>query len=234
MKTIVAVIGTPHAQQSATVSLVTGFLDLVRERDSAVTYEILSLGAARVAPCNGCWTCSRTGTCPLADDLPAIQAKLLAADAVILGSPVHATHVSAQTKAFIDRSFLWAHTIRLIGKPSLTAVTAAFSDMTETETYLSNMLVALGTLPMGGLRRNPFIPEPLAPREACIRDYGTLADRLIAVLDGRATLTPTPQHAAVFEGIKGMVQGIPGGYAKGYWESRHWFDKDFIGALDAA
>lgn len=234
MKTIVAVVGTPHAHQSATVALVTDFLELVRERDPEIGFDIVSLGATRVAPCNGCWTCSSTGACPLKDDLAGIQEKLLAADAVILGSPVHATHVSAQAKAFIDRSFLWAHMIRLIGKPSLTAVTAAFSDMTETEAYLSNMLIALGTLPMGGLRRNPFAPEALTPRGACQRDHGALADRLVEVLNGRAVVEPTPQHAAVFEGIKAMVRGIPGGYAKGYWESRHWFDQDFASAMKAA
>jgi multimeric flavodoxin WrbA len=234
VKTITAVIGTPHVQGSATAALVSDFFTVLRERDPGIACEAIVLGTSRVGACNACWACSATGQCPLKDDLAAIQERILASDLLILGTPLHAGHVSAQTKAFIDRSFLWAHTVRLLGKPALTAVTSAFSDPSPAEDYLTGILVTLGALPMGGLRRQPFAPETLAPLDSCRRDHGALADRVIAVLSGRETLAPTPAHAASFETVKAMVRHVPGGFARSHWERRGWFDGGFAEALRAA
>jgi len=61
-----------------------------------VDYEIL--------PCNGCGTCWKTKKCPFDDDLEEVISELVSSDAIIIGSPAYYGTVSAQMKAFIDRS----------------------------------------------------------------------------------------------------------------------------------
>lgn len=231
MTRIVAVVGTPKAEGSATVSLISRFVDLVRERERDVELDVIGLGAVRVEPCRGCWTCSAGGACPIKDDLLSVQERILGADLVILGSPVFAMNISAQMKAFIDRSFPWAHTMRLLGKPSLTAMTAAFSDMSGPESYLRSMAIALGTLPMGALRELPFAPVEGDPGAAFAARWGDLADRVALVLGRRSRPEPTPEHEHAFETMRSLAMSIPGGHAKSRWEANGWTNKTFAQAL---
>ena len=54
--------------------------------------------------CAGCQACKANGgACVIKDDIPAMLSKLLAADVVVLASPVYYFSVSAQLKMFLDR-----------------------------------------------------------------------------------------------------------------------------------
>lgn len=54
--------------------------------------------------CTGCSVCSRYGKpCPEADDAAGIISKMLAADVIVLGTPVYFYAMSAQLKTMIDR-----------------------------------------------------------------------------------------------------------------------------------
>jgi len=69
--------------------------------------EMIKLADLDIGPCRSCWACRKVGRCVLDDDMSRLLTpKLLAADAVVLGSPVFFNNVSAQLKAFIDRT--WA------------------------------------------------------------------------------------------------------------------------------
>lgn len=50
--------------------------------------------------CNGCWG---DGQCVIADDLQAVEAKLIAADVIVLAAPLFFWGLPAQVKALIDR-----------------------------------------------------------------------------------------------------------------------------------
>jgi NAD(P)H-dependent FMN reductase len=56
-----------------------------------------------IRTCQGCFTCLRTGTCPIPDDVPAIRARLLAAGGIVVGSPVYGDQPTAQLKTLLDR-----------------------------------------------------------------------------------------------------------------------------------
>lgn len=229
MKTITAIIGSPHGSASFTRGLVADFLDLVFARCPEVEANVVPLGASRVGPCTGCFRCFENGVCEvLDDDLRQVQAQVLAADLVILASPVHANHVSAQMKAFVDRSFAWSHALTLLGKPVVTAVTAAYSDMTAAEGYLDWVACALGAIPVGHLRRvqsNPF--EDVAG----YHDAEALADRVVALLDERQKPQATDANRAYFEELKGLLSYLPAEYARNRWTSHEWFAKTYDEAL---
>ncbi len=70
--------------------------------------EHLRLCDYRIEGCTECDACAATGDCPIDDDYPRILDKMLAADRIILATPVFFLTVSAQAKLLIDRGqCLW-------------------------------------------------------------------------------------------------------------------------------
>jgi multimeric flavodoxin WrbA len=68
--------------------------------------QFVKLTDYRIEPCRACWACQKLDRCIIDDDMSNILIPmLLEADAVVLGSPVYFNNVSAQAKAFIDRTW---------------------------------------------------------------------------------------------------------------------------------
>ncbi len=62
-----------------------------------------------IAPCREYYGCLKDGNCVIRDDMDSIYPKLVAADGVIIASPIFFYGLSAQLKALIDRTqALWA------------------------------------------------------------------------------------------------------------------------------
>jgi multimeric flavodoxin WrbA len=71
--------------------------------------QYLSLRAIAIAPCSECNACARTGVCRIQDDYHAVLRKMLAADRLILATPVFFMGPCAQAKLLIDRcQCLWS------------------------------------------------------------------------------------------------------------------------------
>ncbi|MCK5016867.1 MAG: flavodoxin family protein, partial [Candidatus Peribacteraceae bacterium] len=66
--------------------------------------ELLHIGKMHIAPCNSCDGCSGGKDCVIEDDLQEVAGKIEKSDGLILGSPVYFGGVSAQMKAFMDRT----------------------------------------------------------------------------------------------------------------------------------
>jgi len=63
----------------------------------------------KIAPCREYYGCLRDGSCVIRDDMDDIYPKLLAADAIIVASPIFFYGLTGQLKALIDRcQALWA------------------------------------------------------------------------------------------------------------------------------
>jgi multimeric flavodoxin WrbA len=78
--------------------------------DNGVASEIVWLGASPMKPCIACGACDKTQRCAFGDDdgvntlIEAIQA----ADALVIGSPVHFAGMNGSLKAALDRIFFAA------------------------------------------------------------------------------------------------------------------------------
>jgi multimeric flavodoxin WrbA len=57
----------------------------------------------KITPCKELYHCLKDGTCPLRDDMTALYDKILAADAIIVASPIFFYTVSPQLLALISR-----------------------------------------------------------------------------------------------------------------------------------
>jgi multimeric flavodoxin WrbA len=98
---VVAVVGSPRPHGNTSL-LVDVAHDALAERGLRV--ERIMLGARRVAGCLGHDNCAERCACPLDDAGADILEAVYAADGLILASPVYYENVSAQMKAFMDRS----------------------------------------------------------------------------------------------------------------------------------
>jgi len=68
--------------------------------------QFIKLTDYRIESCKSCWACQKLGKCIINDDMSDILIpKLLDSEVLVLGSPVYFNCVSAQLKAFIDRTW---------------------------------------------------------------------------------------------------------------------------------
>jgi multimeric flavodoxin WrbA len=71
--------------------------------------EKIVIDRLKITPCKELYHCLIDGTCPLKDDMMDIYPKILAADAIIIATPIEFYTVSAQTMMLMSRcQALWA------------------------------------------------------------------------------------------------------------------------------
>jgi len=133
---IVAIMGSPKGK-GAGYRIVRAIEDRMKAIGD-VEFAYLFLKDANLKPCLGCYTCMAKGEdrCPLRDDRAAIEQDLLAADGVVLSSPVHVANVSALMKNFMDRFAYTNHRPRFHRQKVLTVVNMAGTSKTETQSAL--------------------------------------------------------------------------------------------------
>lgn len=73
------------------------------------TWELIRLPRLDIHPCIGCGNCEKKGTCILDDAMASLYPRIMAADRIVIGSPIYFYGLTAQTKLFIDRcQTLWS------------------------------------------------------------------------------------------------------------------------------
>ena len=107
MRKIVVLLGSPN-EQGTNSQVVSEVLRGAAECEEFAV-EKLWLNQGRLTPCQACDSCMQTGRCYLEDDMEAVYAALVAADAVIFAAPIYFSGISAQAKIVVDRcQALWA------------------------------------------------------------------------------------------------------------------------------
>lgn len=105
MKKIVAIYGSPR-RKGNTAELLSRAVAGARDAGAEVTEFVLR--DLKISPCLEIYGCKKNGRCVIADDFHQVADAILAADAVMLASPVFFYTVSAHMKAFMDRcQSLW-------------------------------------------------------------------------------------------------------------------------------
>ena len=112
--------------------------------------ELVSVVGKNIAPCDGCGSCRKTGACHIHDDMQPIYQQLEAADGVVFGSPVYFGGVSAQTKAIMDRTYLFLKDKRLKGKAAAPVLAARRVGAGQTRTMLYGYFMSHGMVPVRG------------------------------------------------------------------------------------
>jgi len=71
--------------------------------------ELFRVADKKIAPCDGCGSCFKTGECHIQDDMQELYTKMLEADGIVFGTPVYFYNMTAQGKAAIDRTIALGH-----------------------------------------------------------------------------------------------------------------------------
>jgi len=99
---VLAFAGSPrrHGNSETLLDWVLG--SMVEEKDVAI--EKIALSEANINPCNGCNACEKLNMCVQRNGMDEIHDKILAADIIILASPIFCMGIASQPKALIDRA----------------------------------------------------------------------------------------------------------------------------------
>jgi multimeric flavodoxin WrbA/putative sterol carrier protein len=225
--TIVAVNGSPHSGSGNTALM----LEMLRQplAEQGCALKVVALCEHEIEYCTGCALCMEKGKCWIPDDHHAIVERLLAADGVILASPVYFFHVTAQMKVFLDRSLAWGHRPQPSWKPGLTVSVSAGQGETETAEYLAKLLRVYGAFPVGRLTAMATSPGEFLGREAVETHANHLAGDLAQAIREKRRYPVTDADLRFFLFMENLVQrhkdSIMGNdYA--HWE-KHGFLGDF-------
>lgn len=101
---ILVLLGSPRKNGNS--AILAGQISRGAESEGAEV-ETIFLHGMNIAPCQSCYTCQKPDStgCAIDDDMQLIYRKIIAADALVIASPVYWFTMSAQTKLLIDRCF---------------------------------------------------------------------------------------------------------------------------------
>lgn len=106
--------------------------------EAGCSVEKVKIAGKKIAGCLGCNGCFRNGgICVQKDDMAEIREKMLAADVIVLASPIYFYSMTAQMKAVIDRSYAFFQ--QLEGKTFYFLITCGAPDEAFTETMLASL-----------------------------------------------------------------------------------------------
>ncbi len=185
---------------------------------SDVEVEILSLYDYNIKDCIGCEKCILQDVCVHNDDVELLMSKMVAADGIILSSPVYLQQVSGKLKNFIDRTCKWYHRPELFGKPVLVVATTKGSGLKATLSYLQSVAVQWGAMPMGSIGRTiRTINTPVKEHELA---------GFLKVLQAPERYSPPIKNLINFEVQKALAKYLTGLDTQ-YWNERDWNTKPY-------
>ena len=222
---VVAVNGSPHAGIGNTALMLDMLRQPLAEQDCGL--EVVTLCEHAVEYCVGCGLCMEKGKCWIPDDHHGIVERLLAADGIVLASPVYFQHVTAQMKVFIDRSLAWGHKPRPSWKPGLAVSVSAGMGETQTAEYLAGLLRVYGAFPVGRLTAMATSPGEFVGRDAVEAHARNLARDLAQAIREKRRYPASDVDLRFYQFMKGLVQRHKGSIMNhdyAHWEAHHLFD----------
>jgi multimeric flavodoxin WrbA len=174
---ILAINGSPHRRGHG-ARIIQAILKPAA--DAGLKTELVHLYDKRISGCAACNHCKRAKqiSCAVKDDMPALYRKIVAADAVIVSSPVYMGQVAGPFKTFLDRwyAFLDAkfQVRNLPGKKLVVVVTSGapagtYSDVARyLKRWMGDFLkmAPAAVIQAGGLKPGSYLdPKVLAKAE---------------------------------------------------------------------
>ncbi len=98
---VLAIAGSPrrHGNSEEILDWVIGAMN----HHPDVIVEKVILVNADISPCRGCNACEKLNRCVISDGMDTLHDRILAADLIILSTPVYCMSLCSQAKALVDR-----------------------------------------------------------------------------------------------------------------------------------
>lgn len=201
-KKVVAVNGSPHVGIGNTDQMIQMLAAGLDRHD--VDLEQVHLAGLNIGYCIGCALCLDKGKCWRHDDYGPLAEKLLAADGVVLASPVYVMQVTAQMKTFLDRSLPYGHKPRDSWKPGLAICVSAGMGETEVGDYLTRCLRIFGAFPVASFTAMAVTPGSFMGRQAVEERANSLARDLAEAME-RGSRYPASDRDLLFWQFMGRL-----------------------------
>ena len=114
MKTLLAIASSPRKGGNSDL-LLHEFCRAAEEAGWQI--DLVRLNRLQFKPCQACDACAKDGLCIIKDDMQQMYPKLLAADALVMATPITFGTLNAQMKMFIDRFQCWWNAKYTLKKP---------------------------------------------------------------------------------------------------------------------
>lgn len=219
---VISIIGSPHGMKGVAGSVVNCMMEAAQDAGAAT--EIIPLTDFLVQPCKGCRTCAKTGQCVINDDYGNIKKSLLEADGIVLASPNYMYNVSAQIKAFLDRSFSICHCQMMKGKHGAVVVSSGGPAFELVEHYLVQVLGIFGCWKVGSVCAVEMKLDNEEERTRIMNEAADLGSRMVKAIRNKEVFPDQEQTLQrVFEEAKMVVQAFKEEWTfeYEYWKS-HW------------
>ncbi|HTY90047.1 MAG TPA: flavodoxin family protein [Methanocella sp.] len=155
---VIAILASPRGNRSFTKTLAESAMKGATE--AGADAGLIDITKKKINYCKACDTCYKLGRCVQKDDFNEVYERFLAADGIILASPVYFNSVSAQLKTFIDRTADCRHCLLLEGKYGMSVTTTASSGAERTVDYMNEYLVNSGAFVVGSAHTAmPYMPK---------------------------------------------------------------------------
>jgi multimeric flavodoxin WrbA len=199
---------------------------IAAHQQQSLEFDTLYLGDMDVQFCRGCRACFDRGEdrCPLKDDVPAIKAKMDAADGVIVASPVYMDDVNGIAKNWIDRLAYVSHRPAFGGKCAYPLVTVGSSQTGHALRTLNAALLVWGFHRVGqaGYKMGALMDQAELERRYQ-REAVRVAERFFCAIAEQQALRPSFVSLLAFK-IQQLAwqREPPGSYDQAYWEQQGW------------
>jgi multimeric flavodoxin WrbA len=197
-------------------------IEMLREplTRSGFDLEVIELCDHQIDFCTGCGVCMDKGNCWIPDDHLSVVKRLLAAEGIVLASPVYFLHVTAQMKTFIDRSLAYGHKPRTSWKPGLAISVSAGKGETQTAGYLADMLRPYGAFSVGTLTAMAVSPGEFVGRKEVALRAEDLANDLVRAIRENRRYPASDKDLGFYQFMSGLVRRNKDGAMKDDYE--HW------------
>jgi multimeric flavodoxin WrbA/putative sterol carrier protein len=216
--TIVAVNGSPHAMVGNTSMMIEMLRDPLSQE--GFNLEIINLCENEINYCYGCGFCMEKGKCWIDDDHRSIAQRLLAADGIIFASPVYIFSVTAQMKAFLDRSLAYGHKPRSSWKPGMSVCVSAGFGETGVGDYLADMLRFYGGFAVGTLTAISVGPGEFMGMESVTARAQDLAHDLARAIKEKRRYPATDRDLRFYQFMGDLVKNHKDTIMK--HDFKHW------------
>lgn len=200
--------------------------DLGNKAGQPMDIDWIFLGQHEINPCLGCRSCFNRGEtkCPLKDDLLSIKARMLAADALILASPVYVNDVSGLVKNWIDRLAHVCHRPEFAGKCAYLVATVGDGPSNHALKTMRLALVSWGYFVVGqtGFKTGALMRQPEMETTHKTRT-NTIARQLYSAVTQELYLRPSFLSLMTFKIQQRYWQrAAERSLDLDYWQGRGW------------
>ena len=202
--TIVAINGSPRAARGNTSMMIEMLRDPLSQE--GFNLEVINLCEKEIDYCYGCGFCLEKGNCWIDDDHRSIAQRLLAADGIIFASPVYIFSVTAQMKAFLDRSLAYGHKPRSSWKPGMSVCVSAGFGETGVGDYLADILRIYGAFAVGTLTAISVGPGEFMGMESVTARAQDLAHDLARAIKGKRRYPATDRDLRFYQFMGDLVK----------------------------